>query len=67
MTVPRLMTAVERAVSSILHTYLSTALQFCVCAHILAAIVMSVWTRENLLGAMLTGFKRDHKDRDTSH
>jgi cytochrome b len=49
-----------------LHTYLSTALQVCVCAHVLAASVMSVWTRENLIGAMLTGFKRDHKDQDTS-
>jgi cytochrome b len=45
-----------------LHTYLSAALQVCVGAHILAAIVMSVWTRENLIRAMLTGVKRDPRD-----
>lgn len=49
-----------------LHTYLSIALQVCVCVHILAAIVMSFWTRENLIGAMLTGFKRGPKNEDTS-
>jgi cytochrome b len=27
---------------------------------------MSVLTRENLIGAMLTGFKRQRPDRDTS-
>jgi cytochrome b len=29
-----------------------------VCVHIGAAIVMSLWTRENLIGAMFTGKKR---------
>jgi cytochrome b len=37
-----------------------------VCVHIAAALVMSVLTRENLIGAMLTGFKRQRPDRDTS-
>jgi cytochrome b len=41
-----------------LHTILSIALEVCICVHIAAAIVMSVWTRENLIGSMLTGFKR---------
>jgi cytochrome b len=41
-----------------IHTYLSDALEICVCAHIVAAIVMSVWTRDNLILAMLTGYKR---------
>ncbi len=40
-----------------IHVWLSIALQVCVCIHIVAAIVMSVWTRENLIGAMLTGRK----------
>ncbi|MDE1182125.1 cytochrome b/b6 domain-containing protein [Paraburkholderia sp.] len=48
-----------------LHTALSVALQVCVCAHIVAAIVMSLWTRDNLIGAMLTGFKRDVDDNNT--
>jgi cytochrome b len=40
------------------HTFLSVAIEVCVCVHILAALVMSLWTRENLIAAMLTGFKR---------
>jgi cytochrome b len=44
-----------------LHTWLSIALQVCVCVHVVAAVVMSVWTRENLIGAMLTGRKRERK------
>jgi cytochrome b len=46
-----------------LHTYLSIALQVCVCVHIFAAVVMSIWTRDNLISAMLTGFKRDPADK----
>jgi cytochrome b len=46
-----------------LHTYLSITLEICVCVHIFAAVVMSLWTRENLVGAMLTGFKEDRGDR----
>ncbi|MDR5752089.1 MULTISPECIES: cytochrome b/b6 domain-containing protein [unclassified Caballeronia] len=42
-----------------LHEYLSIALELCVYAHVVAALVMSVWMRENLIVAMLTGFKRD--------
>jgi len=49
-----------------IHTWLSIALEVCVCVHIAAALVMSVLTRENLIGAMLTGFKRQRPDRDTS-
>ncbi|GAB2909587.1 cytochrome b/b6 domain-containing protein [Paraburkholderia jirisanensis] len=41
-----------------LHTALSIALEVCVCIHIGAAIVMSLWTRENLIGAMFTGRKK---------
>jgi cytochrome b len=48
-----------------LHTCLSIALQVCVCVHILAALVMSVWTRENLIGSMLSGFKRESGDKET--
>jgi cytochrome b len=44
-----------------IHTYLSDALEICVCAHIVAAIVMSVWTRDNLILAMLTGTKRTRR------
>ncbi|MBN3762161.1 cytochrome b/b6 domain-containing protein [Burkholderia sp. Ac-20365] len=46
-----------------LHTLLSTALEVCVCIHIVAAVVMSFWTRDNLIVAMLTGFKRDPGDK----
>ena len=46
-----------------LHTVLSIALEICVCVHVLAAIIMSMWTRDNLIGAMLTGFRRDPGDR----
>lgn len=49
-----------------LHTWLSIALQICVGVHILAAIVMSVWTRENLIGAMLIGVKRDRAQKRAS-
>ncbi|HVE09487.1 MAG TPA: cytochrome b/b6 domain-containing protein [Paraburkholderia sp.] len=41
-----------------LHMWLSIALEVCVCVHIGAAIVMSLWLRENLIGAMLTGTKK---------
>jgi cytochrome b len=34
-----------------------------VCVHIFAAVVMSIWTRDNLIGAMLSGFKRDPADK----
>ena len=46
-----------------LHTVLSIALEICVCVHVLAAIIMSMWTRDNPIGAMLTGFRRDPGDR----
>jgi cytochrome b len=42
-----------------IHTWLAIALEVCVCVHITAAIVMSVWTRENLIAAMWSGYKRD--------
>jgi cytochrome b len=42
-----------------IHTLLAVALEVCVCIHIAAAIGMSVWMRENLIAAMLTGYKRD--------
>jgi cytochrome b len=45
------------------HTSLSIALQICVCIHILAAVTMSMWTRENLIAAMLSGFKNDRADK----
>ncbi|HEY4350116.1 MAG TPA: cytochrome b/b6 domain-containing protein, partial [Paraburkholderia sp.] len=47
-----------------IHTLLAVALEVCVCVHIAAAIVMSVWTRENLIAAMLTGYKRRHERSD---
>jgi cytochrome b len=40
------------------HYWLSVALQGCVVVHIVAAVAMSVWTRENLIAAMITGRKR---------
>ncbi|MFC0399197.1 cytochrome b/b6 domain-containing protein [Paraburkholderia rhizosphaerae] len=43
-----------------IHTALAIALEVCVCIHIAAAIAMSVWTRENLIAAMVTGYKRRH-------
>jgi cytochrome b len=46
-----------------LHKYLSITLELCVYAHVVAAIVMSLWTRENLIVAMLTGFKRDPRSK----
>jgi cytochrome b len=45
-----------------LHVALSVALEVCVCVHIGAAIVMSLWTRENLIGAMFTGSKNSPHD-----
>lgn len=39
------------------HTWLSLALEVCVCVHVAAAVLMSFWTRENLVGAMVTGCK----------
>ncbi|QYD69855.1 cytochrome b/b6 domain-containing protein [Paraburkholderia edwinii] len=47
-----------------IHTLLAVALEVCVCVHIAATIVMSVWTRENLIAAMLTGYKRTDKSTD---
>jgi cytochrome b len=47
-----------------MHTLLAVALEVCVCVHIAAAIVMSVWTRENLIAAMLTGYKCRHARSD---
>ncbi|MDR5777965.1 cytochrome b/b6 domain-containing protein [Caballeronia sp. LZ065] len=41
-----------------LHSWLAVAVEVCVCVHVLAAVLMSVWTRENLIGAMVTGNKR---------
>jgi len=41
-----------------IHTFLSIALEACVCVHIIAAVVMSCWTGINLIGAMVTGRKR---------
>lgn len=42
-----------------IHSWLAVAVEVCVCVHVLAAVLMSVWTQENLIGAMLTGNKRD--------
>ncbi|MDR5755481.1 cytochrome b/b6 domain-containing protein [Caballeronia sp. LZ035] len=44
-----------------IHSWLAVAIEVCVCVHVLAAVLMSVWTRENLIGAMLTGNKRSNK------
>jgi cytochrome b len=44
-----------------LHYWLAVALQICVGLHIVAAIVMSVWTRENLIASMVTGVRRARK------
>jgi cytochrome b len=41
-----------------IHAWLSVALELCVCVHFAAAVLMSFWTRENLIGAMVTGYKR---------
>jgi cytochrome b len=46
------------------HVWLSVAVEVCVCVHVAAAISMSVWTRENLIGAMVTGWKRVRKSAD---
>lgn len=44
-----------------LHSWLSVGLQICVGLHIVAAIVMSVWTKENLIAGMVTGVRRRKK------
>ena len=40
-----------------IHTWLSVAIEVCVCVHVAAAVLMSVWTRENLVRAMISGNK----------
>ena len=39
------------------HTYSSDAVMILVLLHVMGTIVMSVLQRENLIGAMLTGWK----------
>jgi cytochrome b len=46
------------------HAWLSVAIEICVCVHVVAAVLMSVWTRDNLIRAMITGYKRDRKSID---
>ncbi|WP_244826594.1 cytochrome b/b6 domain-containing protein [Caballeronia sp. TF1N1] len=52
-----------------IHTWLSYLIEICVCVHVVAAVSMSLWTRENLIGGMVTGLKRvkqhDESDRAT--
>lgn len=40
-----------------IHTWLSVALEVCVCVHVAAAVLMSVWTRENLIGGNVDGME----------
>ena len=44
-----------------IHAWLSIVLEVCVCVHVAAAVLMSVWTRENLIKAMITGYKQVRK------
>jgi cytochrome b len=46
-----------------IHHFLASALEICVYVHIAAAIAMSVYLRENLIGAMVTGIKRPWQRR----
>ncbi|WP_051180418.1 cytochrome b/b6 domain-containing protein [Caballeronia insecticola] len=46
-----------------IHTRLSVAVEVCVCVHVAAAVLMSLWTRENLIGAMVTGWKRSAENK----
>jgi cytochrome b len=47
-----------------IHSWLAVAVEVCVCVHVAAAVLMSVWTRENLIGAMVTGKKMCEKRRN---
>src|SRR5258706_3538733 len=46
-----------------IHRVLATTLEVCVYVHVAAAAAMSVYLRENLIGAMVTGIKRRARHR----
>ncbi|KIG02766.1 cytochrome B561 [Caballeronia concitans] len=47
-----------------IHTWLSLIIEVCVCVHVAAAVLMTLWTREGLIRAMVTGYKRGEKASD---
>lgn len=47
-----------------IHTWLSIAIEVAACVHVAAAVLMSFWTREDLIRPMVFGRGRHQQNRD---